>query len=768
MTKAGASKETFIAHTFFIKLLLIYLGTAVMSVLVLAIIMYYWFGNKSTEDILAMNRLNLSNVQAKGNSAISNAEQIAYQIFKQSEYQGLMGDEKPSVPDLLNTSKFIDTILLTNEEVASIYIIKNKQMMMEKTGRGIVEKESTLLELAESMGNLAPVVRSVSYITGESAHVISVMFKDEETGAVLVTLDSEQLKKEVFNQDEQNTAAAAIFDSKGHILLSSNEEPGYLDLYHNAYEQLNRNEPLSGSGSMPVKDEQGLIANYIVYENPNWTVLSLIRENDIIREQSTAMNTIVVVISAIFVLLLFISIIVSKRYYLPMTVIFSQIVRSARKTGVPESKEAINLKVIVNSTKSLFERMNVLEHQEEKSIFAMQSRYIHTLLQHSGELNEGEIREQLLELKAVGNLYHPYVILVIRINDYASFNEQNTKVAASLKLNSLGNLTLEMLGCDTNSTYLVVNEEHLVFLLQVDEHDGGFKPAGLDQILLQLRETSQSIWNIGFTAGVSDKEEHYKNITSSYKQAYEATNYRLYYGKQTVLYTSAVFIESENMDEAIRKVEKQMIKDVKQLAKFEFDEHVKEYLELLCALPYRTTVKLHAQMIHSLFLILEDVIFQQSAKPEYDYPSIYDRVQTMESLADLSKWYEEVYAVISGEIIAINNSGTSDIVRKIVELTAENYTNSGISANGLADELQITPQYFSKVIKEALGMSFPDYINNLRLTKARELLISHPDMGVKQIYESIGYNNAAYFTSLFKKTYGVTPTQFRKTVNELE
>lgn len=765
MTKARASKEKFIANTFLIKLLLVYLGTAVMSVLVLAIIMYYWFGNKSTEDILSMNRLMLNSVHAKGDSAISNAEQIAYQVYKHSEFQGLLREEKPSVPELLNTSKFIDTILLTNEEVASVYILRNGKIVMEKTGRGVVEKESTIIKLAESIPNLTPVVRTVSYITGESGNVISVLFQEVGIGAVLVTLDSEQVKQTVFNRDERDTSAAAIFDSKGRILLSSNNEPGDIERYHTAYEYLTHEGQLSGSGSRHVKGEKGLIANYIVYENPDWTVLSLMRDNDIIREQSKAMNTIVTVISIILVMLVFISIVVSKRYYLPMTAIFSQIVRSARKTDIPDAKEALNLKVIMNATKSLFERMNVYESQEEKNIFAMQSQYVQSLLQQSHERDEQEIREGLVELRVVSNTHDAYLILVIRMNDYAGFSERNTKTAASLKLNSLANLTLEMLGRDTNSTYVVVDEEHLVFLLQVDpQHAGALEPARLEPVLMQLRETAKSIWDIGFTAGASRVEQRYKNIASSYQQAYEATNYRLYDGQEPVLYTSAAIIESENVSESVRKLEKQLIKDVKQVAKAEFVEHVKEYLNLQRALPYRTTVKLNAQMIHSLFGILDDVIFAQAAKPEYDYASIYNRVLTMESLAELGEWYEDAYERISLAFIAINTSGTSDIVRKIVELTARNYANSTLSANGMADELQITPQYFSKLVKESLGMSFPDYINNLRLTKARELLASHPEMGVKQIYESIGYNNAAYFTALFKKTYGVTPTQYRKSV----
>jgi two-component system response regulator YesN len=51
-------------------------------------------------------------------------------------------------------------------------------------------------------------------------------------------------------------------------------------------------------------------------------------------------------------------------------------------------------------------------------------------------------------------------------------------------------------------------------------------------------------------------------------------------------------------------------------------------------------------------------------------------------------------------------------------------------------------------------MSFPDYMNKIRLERAWELLLAHPPMDVKDIHQRAGYNNSAYFASLFKQAYG--------------
>lgn len=66
-----------------------------------------------------------------------------------------------------------------------------------------------------------------------------------------------------------------------------------------------------------------------------------------------------------------------------------------------------------------------------------------------------------------------------------------------------------------------------------------------------------------------------------------------------------------------------------------------------------------------------------------------------------------------------------------------------------------------KLFKGATGQSFSEYLNNTRLDKARELLAATPDTAAK-ISEAVGIYNITYFSTLFKKKYGLTPSAFRE------
>ena len=78
----------------------------------------------------------------------------------------------------------------------------------------------------------------------------------------------------------------------------------------------------------------------------------------------------------------------------------------------------------------------------------------------------------------------------------------------------------------------------------------------------------------------------------------------------------------------------------------------------------------------------------------------------------------------------------------------------------LAAQLGITPNYLSSLMKKQLGMTFSEYVLNVRMEQARKLL-SDSDLRINEIAVRVGYDNLFYFSKLFKRVYGVSPRNFR-------
>ena len=75
-------------------------------------------------------------------------------------------------------------------------------------------------------------------------------------------------------------------------------------------------------------------------------------------------------------------------------------------------------------------------------------------------------------------------------------------------------------------------------------------------------------------------------------------------------------------------------------------------------------------------------------------------------------------------------------------------------------EVDISPYYFSKVFKDETGVNFIEYLTNLRIERAKELL-RNSDMSIKQICSEAGYSDPNYFSRIFRKNVGVTPTEYK-------
>lgn len=101
-------------------------------------------------------------------------------------------------------------------------------------------------------------------------------------------------------------------------------------------------------------------------------------------------------------------------------------------------------------------------------------------------------------------------------------------------------------------------------------------------------------------------------------------------------------------------------------------------------------------------------------------------------------------------------------IRAAINCIQFNLDNPGLSLSFLADTIGINPTYLSHQFNREVGVSVPNYIARLRIERAKELLSSRQNFSVGQIAAAVGIPDVNYFTKLFKKNVGCTPTAFRK------
>ena len=101
------------------------------------------------------------------------------------------------------------------------------------------------------------------------------------------------------------------------------------------------------------------------------------------------------------------------------------------------------------------------------------------------------------------------------------------------------------------------------------------------------------------------------------------------------------------------------------------------------------------------------------------------------------------------------------IVLLSIRYINENYNNPDLSRDMIADIFKVQPNYLSTFIKNELGINFKDYLMNIRIAKAKELLCE--DGGdIRDIYEKVGFGSKQTFYRTFKNVVGMTPNEYRR------
>lgn len=149
-----------------------------------------------------------------------------------------------------------------------------------------------------------------------------------------------------------------------------------------------------------------------------------------------------------------------------------------------------------------------------------------------------------------------------------------------------------------------------------------------------------------------------------------------------------------------------------------------------------------------------------------------ESADTEEVLAESGKNMESAIAYAKkmiSQVIEIRdqNSGNKNrsILKTAVDFIDSHYMDEEISLNTVANVANVSSNHFSALFSQNMGQTFIEYLTTLRMNKAKELLRC-TGMRSSEIAGEIGYKDAHYFSYLFKKTQGMTPSDYRKAREE--
>lgn len=165
------------------------------------------------------------------------------------------------------------------------------------------------------------------------------------------------------------------------------------------------------------------------------------------------------------------------------------------------------------------------------------------------------------------------------------------------------------------------------------------------------------------------------------------------------------------------------------------------------------------------FVINAESIMYRNGGHVYRFDSRKNYLQDvffMKGYEALKKWFMEKMREAVGNMMTGNEDHTNHLIRQAQEYIDHNF-HRDISLDDVSRELNISPYYFSKLFKEETGNNFVEYVTERRMDRAKNLL-KKQDTSIKEVCAEVGYSDPNYFSRIFKKYQGVTPTEYKENV----
>ena len=301
-------------------------------------------------------------------------------------------------------------------------------------------------------------------------------------------------------------------------------------------------------------------------------------------------------------------------------------------------------------------------------------------------------------------------------------------------------------------------EAEMVVIAALDDDN---TTTGLIDVLGDICKEAKRILEVPVTIGIGHSVTGLSKIAGSYQSAVEALGYKAVVGSGITIYINDMEpvgsgkLEFDNADES----------DFISAVKFGPDEKIE-------AVTTRISGKLESAKVHYrqqqvyVFGVLNTIIqmiqqydlnLEEILGGELEYLSVIDKLQKREEFGD---WLLKTAHKMNQAINQERDITTRQVIQQAKQYIMDNYQNPDLSVEMICRHLHMSPAYFSTMFKKETGQAYIAYLTEIRLNKAVELL-NKTDDKTYVIASKVGYQEQNYFSYVFKKKFGVSPTKFR-------
>lgn len=293
--------------------------------------------------------------------------------------------------------------------------------------------------------------------------------------------------------------------------------------------------------------------------------------------------------------------------------------------------------------------------------------------------------------------------------------------------------------------------------------DEGNTQTGLIDRLGDVCKECRRILEVTVTIAVGHSCTSLEKIGETYQSAVDALGYKAIVGAGKTIYINDVEPMSRGKLQLDALDEAELVAAIK----FAPGDKIQEVIGTLMGRMGDAKVHMRQHQLYMLSIVncITQLMQQYNLNPGdmFDVQGQYtDILSAMERREDFEAWILKVSLRMSEAMNKERDNTTRRAILEAKQYIQDNYQNPELSVEMLCRRLHMSPAYFSTMFRKETGQTYIAYLTEVRLNKAVELL-NETDDKTYVIAQKVGYQEQNYFSYVFKKRFGVSPTKFRST-----
>ncbi|MFD2614135.1 response regulator [Paenibacillus gansuensis] len=283
-------------------------------------------------------------------------------------------------------------------------------------------------------------------------------------------------------------------------------------------------------------------------------------------------------------------------------------------------------------------------------------------------------------------------------------------------------------------------------------------------VLEEMRQSTEKFLKITITVGVGTVGSQMTDINYSYKDAVQALDYRMILGSNKIICIEDVetrFATKLRFDEL---KEHALLRTIKMGTSQEIEDVAEELFAGVTDTNISVTdYQMYlVEIVTSILTAAKDLgtgmdeIFGEDFDP-------FSRIRRLHHVDEAKQWILALCRNIMGHIANQRQYAYKSLVDQAKEFVQEHYHESDININKVCSHLHISAGYFSSIFKKECKMTFVNYLQQIRMEAAQELLRT-TDLKLFEIAEKVGFAEPNYFSFSFRKSCGVSPKEYRNSL----